>query len=77
MNESVVRFALKKILRAADLDNEGITCHSLRHTYASLMIAARVDSVFLSRQLGHATPAITWAIYVHLFDRTNHANATR
>jgi integrase len=51
--------------------------HNLRHTYASLMIAARVDSVFLSRQMGHASPAITWSTYVHLFDRASHADVAR
>lgn len=54
-----------------------VTWHTLRHTFASLAIRARVDTVFLSRQLGHASPDITLRIYVHEFDQVSHAEETR
>lgn len=41
--------------------------HSLRHAHASALIAAGLDVVAVSRRLGHATPAITLAIYAHQF----------
>lgn len=49
--------------------------HDLRHTCASILIAARADLAFIARQLGHATPATTLLIYAHLFDEA--ANLTR
>lgn len=51
--------------------------HDCRHTFASLLIALGVDVVFISRQLGHSTPASTLKVYSHLFDRANHAARMR
>ena len=42
-----------------------VTVHSLRHTYASLMIADGVPLVVVSRQLGHAQASTTANIYAH------------
>lgn len=39
--------------------------HSIRHTYASQMLAAGCDIAWLSKQLGHSSPAVTLAIYSH------------
>ena len=39
--------------------------HSIRHTYASQMLSAGCDIAWLSRQLGHSSPAVTLAIYSH------------
>jgi integrase len=44
-----------------------ITLHSLRHTHASQLIAAGMDVITISRRLGHASAAITLAVYGHLF----------
>ncbi len=38
--------------------------HDLRHTFASLLIAEGGNVVFVSRQLGHASPDITLKVYV-------------
>lgn len=43
-----------------------VTVHSLRHTYASLMIADGVPLVVVSSQLGHAQPSTTLSIYAHV-----------
>lgn len=43
--------------------------HDLRHTFASLLIAQGTNVVFVSQQLGHASPEITLRVYAHLFDR--------
>jgi integrase len=56
---------------------QGVTCHSLRHTFASILIAQGRDPVFVSRQLGHANPAITLRVYAHLFDAARHAREAR
>lgn len=55
----------------------GVTFHVLRHTFASLLIAQGHDPVFVSRQLGHANPAITLRVYAHLFDGARHGHDAR
>lgn len=50
------------------VDGLGIraTFHSLRHTYASLLIADGADPMFVSRSLGHSTIRTTVDHYGHL-----------
>ncbi len=51
------------------MDDDGlpvITFHGLRHTCASMMLAAGVPLITVSRQLGHSTPQITAEVYAHL-----------
>lgn len=50
-----------QFLRAHDLP--AVTVHSLRHTYASLMIAAHVPIVTVAGRLGHAQTSTTTDIY--------------
>ena len=42
-----------------------------------MVIAEGMDVVFVSRQLGHASPKITLDTYAHLFDRAAHADRAR
>ena len=51
--------------------------HDCRHTFASILIAQGLDVVFISRQLGHSSPATTLGVYAHLFDKANHADGMR
>ena len=44
-----------------------ITPHEARHTFASLMIAAGVNSKVLSTMMGHASVSITLDRYAKLF----------
>ena len=61
-------------VKAAELEALGkLTLHSLRHGYASLLIANGLNVVFVSRQLGHANPSITLEVYAHLYARADHA----
>lgn len=48
-----------------------VSFHSLRHTHASALIAAGLDVVAVSRQLGHASPALTLGVYSHLFQNNS------
>jgi integrase len=72
-------YALRRIASKAGIerhpDEPPLRFHDLRHTSASIMIAARADVAFIARQLGHATPATTLQIYAHLFDES--ANISR
>ena len=49
--------------------------HALRHTHASALIASGLDVVQVSRQLGHASPAVTLRVYAHLFKKVDSAAA--
>ena len=58
-----------KLRRAGLVDADGVplvTPHGLRHTAASLMLAAGVPLIVVSRQLGHANPNVTAQVYAHL-----------
>ena len=41
--------------------------HALRHTYASLCVAAGIKPAKLSGRMGHANVRKTLDVYVHLF----------
>jgi integrase len=45
----------------------GLDIHELRHTAASLMIRAGADPKLIQTQIGHASIAITYDVYGHLF----------
>lgn len=47
---------------------EGLTPHELRHTAASLAVAAGANVLAVARMLGHADPSVTLRIYADLFD---------
>jgi integrase len=49
--------------------------HSLRHSHVSALIAAGLDVVAVSRRIGHASPAVTLAVYAHLFQSKDDAAA--
>lgn len=68
----------RKAVNDAGLQAPGkLTLHSLRHGFASLLIANGLNVVFVSRQLGHANPSITLEVYAHLFQRADHAATAR
>jgi integrase len=55
----------------------GVTPHTCRHTFASILIDQGATVEFVSDQLGHATTKTTWDVYVHLFRRREHAEIAR
>ncbi|MGD1098450.1 MAG: site-specific integrase [Bryobacteraceae bacterium] len=44
----------------------GVSLHSLRHTYASILIKQGVPITTISAMLGHTDPATTMRIYAHM-----------
>ena len=74
-DRNIANRGLKVACQRAGL--EAVTFHVLRHTFASILIAQGHDVVFVSRQLGHANPAITLKVYAHLFDAARHADVAR
>ncbi len=60
--------------RVARYELPRIRLHDLRHTWATLALAAGVDVKIVSERLGHASAKITWDIYQHVTP-TMQANA--
>ncbi len=56
---------LRPAVRRAELD--GLTFHDLRHTYASLMVAAGVTPMVIAEQLGHRDARHVLERYGHLY----------
>ncbi|MGF7120199.1 tyrosine-type recombinase/integrase [Rhodococcus sp. BE178] len=52
----------------------GLKFHALRHTYASLCVAAGIPPLELARFMGHAKITTTLSVYAHLFE-DDHADA--
>jgi integrase len=75
LDQSNVRRSFGRAVERTGLDR--LRLHDLRHVAASAWIAAGVDPVTVSRQLGHADPAITLRVYAGEFDRARHADAIR
>ena len=63
------------LARAAGLPE--IRLHDLRHTSASLALAAGIDTKVVSERLGHATIAITANLYTHVIPRLEREAATK
>jgi integrase len=73
---NVSRRGFAAAVTKAGLDRQGqprLRFHDLRHTFASLLVAEGLNVVYVSRQLGHASPSFTLNTYSHLFDRAEHA----
>ena len=58
--------AIKSRIKKLKLPNA--SPHTMRHSYASNMLAESKDYVATSAQLGHASPKITFGIYAHAQD---------
>ena len=61
---SRVSHLMADLRRAAGVD-ERVHFHSLRHLYASRLLAAGVPLPTVSRLLGHSNPAVTARVYAH------------
>jgi integrase len=63
------------VRRARALGFAGLRLHDLRHNCASHMLAAGRPVTAVAAHLGHATPAVTMAVYAHHIPATNDAGA--
>lgn len=64
---SGLRKAYILICQKAKIDNQqGL--HTLRHTFASLMIRKGVDIKIISEMLGHSSVSFTYNTYIHLIE---------
>jgi integrase len=77
LHRNMTRRVWAKAVERAGLGDEGYDLHHLRHSFASVLISQGHDVVFVSHQLGHATPVITLGTYSHLFDARDKAKQAR
>lgn len=70
VSNNIVNKIIKKTI------GRSVTVHSLRHTYASFLIAQGIDLISVSQILGHENLNITLKVYAHqlekLKDKNNH-----
>lgn len=77
MNYSTPYQALQDVLHRYNADKSledqlpVIPFHGLRHTAATLLIAAGVDVKTISARLGHALTSTTMNIYVHALQESD------
>ena len=64
---------LKKFSKRHDLPH--INAHAFRHTMASMLYFHGVDSVSISKRLGHAQVSTTANIYAHVMEEADQRNA--
>ena len=74
-HSNLVRRYFLPALENAKIDT--ITWHSLRHTYASLLIEQGENIKYIQTQLGHSSPTVTLNVYAHLMKPVNQEAACR
>jgi len=70
-----VRWYFKPLLNAAQLPN--IRLYDLRHTAATIALAAGISPKIVSEQLGHASSAFTLDVYSHVLPHMQEAAAEK
>ena len=63
----------KRVLKRAGLRH--MTIHGLRHTYASILIAAGHNPKYIQKQMGHGSIEITMDLYGHMMEGANRGAA--
>jgi integrase len=67
--KSVKRASENLIARGLNPLPEGITPHSLRRTFISLLLATGSEVPYVMRQVGHTDPKVTLSIYAQVMYR--------
>lgn len=73
MHPDSVTDYLKKFSKKYNLPH--INAHAFRHTMASMLYFNGVDSVSISKRLGHAQVSTTANIYAHIIEEADQRNA--
>lgn len=70
-----VNKTLKKTLDRLELKT--ITCHSLRHTFISILLYKRISIHYVAEQAGHKNSLITQTTYAHVLDEMRDEEKTK
>jgi integrase len=70
------KYGLKPALKRAGITKR-VRFHDLRHTFASILIAAGNDPLYVAEQLGHTNASFTLRTYGHLMDRDDRRRVAR
>lgn len=73
MHPDIVTTCLDRFSKRHDLPH--INPHAFRHTMASMLYFNGVDSVSISKRLGHAQVSTTANIYAHIMEEADQRNA--
>jgi integrase len=65
--DSTARKWLHKVLDWAEVPR--ISCHGMRHTFASILISSNVDARTVAALLGHSSPALVYNTYANVQER--------
>ena len=68
-----VRTDFQRVLDLAGLAGRGFTLHSMRHTFASLLILRGAKAEWIKQQMGHTSIRITLDVYADWFKLQDHA----
>ena len=66
----------KPLLQTAGLGDEGFTFHSLRHTFATLLLSKNVNAKIVQEMFGHANISQTMDNYSHALPTMQEEAAT-
>jgi integrase len=71
----VLQERFERMTKQAEL--KALTPHTMRHTFAAILISEGRSIAFVRDQLGHAHTSTTLDMYSHLFDAARHAQEAR
>ena len=66
--DSTARKWLRRILEWAEVPS--VSCHGMRHTFASILIANNIDARTVAALLGHSSPALVYNTYANVQDQS-------
>lgn len=77
MERAVKRAGLEAVERDGVVVQRAPTFHDLRHTHASALLAQGFDIEQVSARLGHASVAVTMAVYTHEYNKHQRSEVVR
>lgn len=69
VHQHSINTQFKRILKNLKMQTEGISTHSLRHSYGTRSIEAGMPAIVLQKLMGHSDVKVTLNTYTSVFDR--------